>query len=97
MTKTFLVTAVTTGSVVKAGTGQVYHVQVTGAGSADTVITLYDNPTGVASGTPTWRGVGAYNQDFDCTDGAGTGMQFVTGITIVLSGTTAANLVITYN
>ena len=97
MTKTFIVSAITTGSVVKAGTGQVYHVQVTGAGSADTVISIYDNPAGTATGTLTWRGVGAYNQDFDCTDGAGTGMQFPNGITIVVAGTTSANVVLTYN
>lgn len=95
MVKSTVFTAATVGTPLLLGSGSIAHVQITKSGSADTVITIYDNPA-AASGRTVWVGGGTVSGDFDCTDGAGTGSLCTQGAYVVISATTAPNVVITY-
>lgn len=82
--------------VIKAGSGQIYHIHVTKVGTGASSVTIYDNPS-AASGTILWQGDGLGSQDFDCTNGSGTGTPATNGLYIALAGTTAPTVVVSYD
>lgn len=82
--------------VIKAASGQIYHIQVGKVSTGAGVITIYDNPS-AAAGNIIWSGDGAASQDFDMTNGSGTGSPGATGLYLQLGGTTNASVNISYD
>jgi hypothetical protein len=96
MAKSFIQAANSAGVAVKAGNGYLQIVNVTKAGSADTAVTIYDNPT-AASGTVLYQGSGGFVGSFLQTSATGTpGQPAAAGMFIVTSGTTPATYQIIY-
>ena len=103
MTKTVVFTATTSGTVVKAGSGMVYHMQLTKSGSADTTVSVYDTPT-IIGAAPTALtaalvatagnlGIGAYIYKVTFTNAAGETVGGTSSNTITTSaGSQQANL-----
>lgn len=82
--------------VVKAASGQIYHIHITKTGTGASSVTVYDNPT-AAAGNILWQGDGLNSQDFDCTNGSGTGTTAATGIYVAVAGTTSPTVIVSYD
>ena len=88
--------SLTASGVVKGQSGQLYHIHITHVGTGASGITIYDNPS-AAAGNIIWQGDGLNAQDYDMTNGSGTGSPAATGIFIALAGTTAPWVNISYD
>ena len=93
MTAVSTFTATTAGTVLKAGSGDLRNVNITKAGSSDTVITIYDNAS-AASGRVLFVGGGATTGAFALDQE--TGATATQGMYIVISATTAPNVCVYY-
>jgi hypothetical protein len=81
----------TASGLCKTGTGNIYHVNITKAGSGDSSVIVYDNTTN--SGTVIWQGGGSASgnflaNSFDLTSDGTQGSIFVSGVYVAISGTT---------
>ena len=93
MTSSATYTAATALSVIKAGSGILRNVNITKAGSADTVITVYNNAS-AASGGVLFVGGGATTGAFALDQE--TGAAATQGMTIAISATTPPNVCVYY-
>lgn len=82
--------------VVKAGSGQIYHIHITKVGTGASSVTIYDNPA-AAAGNIIWTGDGLTETDFDMTNGSGQGSPASTGIYVALAGTANPTVSISYD
>lgn len=94
MTSAATFTATTAGSAIKAGSGVLRNVNITKAGSADTAITIYDNPS-AASGKVLYVGGGSVTGSFALDQE--TGVNATQGMYIVISATSAPNVCVYYS
>jgi hypothetical protein len=84
----------TASGLVKTGAGELGQINITKAGDATAVVTVYDNTA--ASGTKIAEFTGAVYGGFDFQLGD-DGTNFGTGLYVALSGTTVPVVSITYN
>lgn len=91
MANTLVLTA---SGVVKAGSGSLYAVNVTKAGTGASAVTVYDNAS-TNSGNKLFDGDGLSQQSFQM-QGPTRGVNASQGIYVALAGTTAPTVVVVY-
>lgn len=76
-------------TTVKSSGGYLHSIVVGDAGSADSLITVYDNTAGSGTIIGKIKGDAKGTYIFD--------VSFNTGLTVVISGTTAPNITVSYH
>ena len=75
-------------TTVKTGSGLLHTINVTTAGAAASTITVYDNTAGSGTVIATIDGTGLQSYLLD--------LEFLTGLTVVIAGSTAPKVTFTY-
>ncbi|MDE1867652.1 MAG: hypothetical protein KGI08_08100 [Thaumarchaeota archaeon] len=75
-------------TTVKTGSGLLHTINVTTAGAAASTITVYDNTAGSGTVIATLDGTVVHSYVFD--------VEFLTGLTVVIAGSTAPKVTFSY-